>query len=96
METLGEYRNRDTAFTYGGVTDGSGVVTGVGCRGALCAETRLLKGNIPVASGRLRLTRSKLLAKRPHSGGHWLGKKLNNAEEDLRKTSGRPREDLLP
>ena len=37
-------------------------------------------------SGR-RLTRSKLLAKRPHSGGHWPGKKLNNVEEDSRKTS---------
>ena len=38
-----------------------------------------------------RLTRSKLLAKRPlakrpHSGGHWPGKKLNNVEEDLGKT----------
>ena len=33
----------------------------------------------------LRLTRSKLLAKGPHSGGHWLGKKLDNG-----KTSGRP------
>ena len=34
--------------------------------------------------------RSKLLAKRPHSGGHSPGKKLNNVGEDLRKTSGRP------
>ena len=39
-----------------------------------------------------RLTRSKLLAKGPHSGGHWPGKKLNNMGEDLR--SGRAREDL--
>ena len=41
-------------------------------------------------SGRLRLTRSKLLAKRPHSGGHWPEKQLNNVGEDLWKTSGRP------
>ena len=41
-----------------------------------------------------RLTRSKLLAKRPHSGGHWPGTKLDNVGEDLGKTSGRPREDL--
>ena len=40
-------------------------------------------------SGR-RLTRSKLLAKRPHSGGHRPGKKLNN----VRKNPGRTREDL--
>ena len=43
-----------------------------------------------------RQTRSKLLARRPYSGGHWPGKKLNNVEEDLGKTSGRPREDILP
>ena len=42
-------------------------------------------------SGRLRLTRSKLLAKRPHSGGRWPGKNWITS----RKTSGRPREDLL-
>ena len=40
-------------------------------------------------SGR-RLTRSKFLAKRPHSGGHRPGKKLNN----VRKNPGRTREDL--
>jgi len=28
-----------------------------------------------VAESGRRLTRSKLLARRPHSGGHWLGKK---------------------
>ena len=44
-----------------------------------------------VAESGRRLTRSKLLARRPHSGGHWPGKKLNNVEEDLRKTLGRPR-----
>ena len=41
-----------------------------------------------------RLTRSKLLAKGPHSGGHWPGQKLNNVEEDFRKTSGKPPENL--
>ena len=44
-------------------------------------------------SGRLRLTRSKLLAKRPHSGGHWPETRNWTTS---RKTSGRPREDLLP
>ena len=37
---------------------------------------------------------SAVRAKRPHSRGHWPGKKLKNVEEDLRKTSGRPPEDL--
>ena len=41
-------------------------------------------------SGR-ELARSKLLAKRPHSGGHWAGEKKT---ETSGKTSGRPREDL--
>ena len=34
-----------------------------------------------------RLTRSKLLLKRSHSGGHWPVKKLDNVVEDLGKTS---------
>ena len=34
-----------------------------------------------------RLTRSKSLVKRSHSGGQWPGKKLNNFGEDLGKTS---------
>ena len=34
-----------------------------------------------------RLTRSTLLTRRPHRRGHWPGKKLNNVEEDLEKTS---------
>ena len=38
-----------------------------------------------------RLTRSKLLAKRPQSGGPAPWKKLDNVREDLGKTSGRPR-----
>ena len=48
---------------------------------------------VPAMSRRAagRLTRSKLLARRPHSGGHWPGKKLNNVGEDLGKTLGRPR-----
>ena len=41
-----------------------------------------------------RLTRSKLLAKRLHNGGHWPGKKLINVGEGLGKTSGRPPEAL--
>jgi len=36
------------------------------------------------------LTRSKLLAKRPHSGGHRPGRKLKN----VGKNPGRTREDL--
>ena len=52
---------------------------------------RLLVAYNTVAESGRRLTRSKLLAKRPHSEGHWLGTKLNNVEEDLGKTSGRPR-----
>ena len=51
------------------------------------------ESDLVAESGR-RLTRSKLSAKRPHSGGHWPGKKLNNVGEDLGKTSGRPPEDL--
>ena len=48
---------------------------------------------INVAESGRRLTRSKLLAKRPHSGGLWPGKTIAMTS---RKTSGRPREDLLP
>ncbi len=48
---------------------------------AACADQSL-----HVAESGRRLTRSKLLAKSPHSGGHWPGK----------KTSGRPPEDLVP
>ena len=53
------------------------------------AETRADALNEVTESGR-RLTRSKLLAKRPHSGGHRPGKKLHNVGE----ISGRPPEDL--
>ena len=35
----------------------------------------------------INVARSKLSARRPHSGGHWPGKKLNNVREDLGKTS---------
>ena len=34
-----------------------------------------------VAESGRRLTRSELLAKRPHSGGHGPGEKLNNVGE---------------
>ena len=54
------------------------------CPGTIEVGDRVMK--VAGLSGR-RLTRSKLLAKRPHSGGHWPGKKLNNVGEDLRKTS---------
>ena len=43
-----------------------------------------LHGASQVAGCGRRLTRSKLLAKRPHSGGHWPRKKLNNVGEDIR------------
>ena len=44
---------------------------------------------IPVSESGRKLTRPKLLAKRPHRGGHWPGKIIEQRR-------GRPPEDLLP
>ena len=58
-----------------------------GCEGRRVKSPLPYENHVRRAAG--RLTRSKLLAKRPHSGGHWPGKKLNNVEEDLRNPTFR-------
>ena len=51
----------------------------------------------PVTESGRRLTRLKLRALKGRTAeGIGLEKKLNNVGEDLGKTSGRPREDLVP